>query len=85
MPQVKGLKKLSDDMSATYDGAIVVLYDTRGYSQKRITVMTPEEATVLLALYTDGCCTICLKEIPEGDVVCDGCMEEARNVRWLKR
>ena len=85
MPRKENLYKLSNSMGAEFDGGNIVLYDTRAYSAKRITVLTSEEMRALLTLYTDGCCPVCLKEIPEGDIVCDDCLEDARNMRRLSR
>lgn len=82
-PDHPNMHDLSDDMGAEFHGDNIVLYDTRAYSPRRLVVITSEEMAVLLPLYTDGCCPVCLEEIPEDDIICDECLENARNMRRL--
>lgn len=84
-PDHPELYKLSSDMGAKFDGGNVILYDTRAYSPRRLTVITAEEMAVLLLLYTDGCCPVCLKEIALYDIICDDCLENTRRMRRLSR
>lgn len=85
-PGKRALNKLSDRMSVEFDGGNVILYDIRACSTKRIVaITTAAEMEALWALYTDGCCPVCLKEIPLYDIVCDECLENARNMRHLAR
>lgn len=79
----ENIMKLSDNIGAEFDGGNVTLYDTSTYSAKRLVIITAEEMTVLLPLYTDGCCPVCLEEIAEYDIICGECLENARNMRRL--
>lgn len=84
-PSGEHLHKLSSNMSVEFDGGNVVLYDTCAYNPRRLTMITAEEMAALLPLYTDGCCPICLEEIALHDIICDDCLERARNMRRLAR
>ena len=91
MKEIHGLSKaldgviqqLSKDTGIELDGGEIILHDTQAYSTRRILVLTDEEARGLVTFYTGGCCPVCFKEIPEGDIVCDECLEAGRNNRRL--
>ena len=82
-PDAPALHKLSDSMSAEFDGGNITLYNTCAYNARRIVIITSEEMRELLTLYIDGCCPVCLEKIPQGDIVCNDCLEDARTARWL--
>jgi len=75
------LNRLSDDMSVEVDDENVVLYSTQGHIPKCVAVITSDEMRALQVLYTDGRCPVCMVEIPEGDVICDACFDQARSRR----
>ena len=79
MHKQANIHRLSDDLGATYDekDGSTVLWDTRAYSAQKGERLEPVEMNELMTLYTDGCCPICLDEIPQGDIVCDSCLDDA--------
>lgn len=81
-PHKEDLHKLSNRMVVEFDNGNIVLYDTRAHSAGP-TSITSEEMSALSVLYADGRCPACLGEIPEGDIVCDECLGNARAARWL--
>lgn len=85
-PSENHLHKLSDSLSIEQDDlGGIVLYDTRGHSPQHIATITAGEMSDLRAFYDDGLCPICLKEIALYDIICDECLEDARNTRRLAR
>ena len=62
-------------------GSHVELYDTRGYTAKRETMLNSSEMHALWKWYTDGLCPICLAEINVGQTVCDECYQDAMTYR----
>lgn len=76
-----GVKFFKDD-----EDKVAILYNTRTCPPRQITVITLREMLALVALFTDGWCPVCLaEEIPEGSILCDECLENARNMRRLAR
>ena len=79
MHKQDNIHKLSDNLGATYDekDSSIVLWDTRGYSVRRVESLAAGEVNELMTLYVNGCCPVCLIEIPQGDIVCDSCLDDA--------
>jgi len=83
MATMEGIHRLSDELGAKYDdsGVAIILYDIRNYSPIRKMTLTTDEMQELYSMWCDGCCPVCLTEIPLHDVVCDNCHRDAAMVR----
>jgi hypothetical protein len=81
----KDLHKLSNRMGAELDGGNVILYDIQAHPAKRLAAITAGEMSDLRVFYDAGLCPVCLEEIAECDIICDECLENARNMRRLAR
>lgn len=59
----------------------IALYDTRAYTPSHRETLSIGAMTRLVDLFFDGLCPVCSIEIPQGDVVCDGCYQAASDRR----
>jgi len=46
-----------------------------------LVVLTSDQMNELGAYWHDGCCPVCLTEIPLYDVICDECLDRAKDAR----
>jgi hypothetical protein len=69
------IHRLDDETGVEFDGGVTLLYDTRAYTPRLLAVITYDEMVILKSLFEDGLCPICLKEIPQYDIICSECLE----------
>lgn len=70
---------LGFDTGATFKASedALILYDTRGYSPRRLVVLTTDQMNALVAYWQDGLCPVCYTEIQGRDTICDDCLKTA--------
>lgn len=75
------LYRLNNELSVEIDGGHIAIWDTRDHSPIQVTTITSDEFMALQKLYLDGCCPRCWEEIPQDDIVCDSCFQQAQSKR----
>ena len=69
------IHKLNDDLGAVWDGrgGVELYQNLDAYTPTKVTGLSDGEIIELWRLFADGCCQVCLDDVPQGHHLCQRC------------